>query len=108
MKTMTAKFYAQGRLTRYPGKQAIINAIKEGKKPHLICKYDEDGQIVLVNPETNETAGCIPPNPRYGEDYDILAACIDMNLGMDVIAVELNSKEKHYIVEIAVPITTKA
>ena len=108
MTTMKARFYTQGRFSRYPGRQAIINAIKNGERPRLKCQYDEDGQIILVNPDTNESTGCIPPNPSFGENYDILAACIDLNLDMEVVAIATNGKDKHYIVEITVPITEKA
>lgn len=105
---MKARFYTQGRFSRYPGKQAVITAIKNGEQPHLKCQYDEEGQIILINPKTNEKAGCIPPNPSFGENYDILAACIDLNLDMEVVAVETNGKDKHYIVDITIPTAEKA
>ena len=102
MKTMTAEFVSQGRFTRFPGKEAIINKLLAEEHPTLKLGRDDEAQIVLINPETNETAGCIPPNPSYGDNYDLLEAFIDTNTHMDVVAVQATGKNKHYRVQVSV------
>ena len=102
MKTMTAEFVAQGRFTRFPGKEAIIKRLLNGEHPVLNIGRDEECRIVLINPETNETAGCITPNPSYGENYDLLEAFVDTNTPMDVVATETCGKNHHYRVQVSV------
>ena len=104
MKNMTAEFVAQGRFTRYAGKQAVIQALKRGEHVNLIFGRDVGGQIVLINPETSETVGCIAPNPSYGENYDLLEAFIDTDTTMDVVAIETCGKDHHFRIQVTVAV----
>lgn len=100
MRTITSEFMVKGRWTQYPGKEAIVTRIKNGEHPVLKLTRDEEGQIVLLNPETNETAGCIPPVPAYEDEYDLLECFIDLGLTMDALAMKV-SKKKHYRVRVS-------
>lgn len=100
MRTITSDFTVKGRWTQYPGKEAIIARIKNGEHPVLKLIRDNEGQIVLLNTETNETAGCIPPVPAYEDEYDLLECFIDLGLTMDAIAMKV-SKKKHYRVRVS-------
>ena len=102
MKTMTAEFVAQGRFTRFPDKEAIIKRLLNGEHPTLDIGRDEEGQIVLINPDSGETAGCIPPNPSYGENYDLLEAFIDLEMPMEIVATKTTKADKHYHLNITV------
>jgi hypothetical protein len=99
---MAAEFVAQGRFTRFPGKEAIINRLLNGEHPILAIGRDNDGRVILINPDTNETAGCIAPNPSYGENYDILEAFIDMNIPMEIVATKTCKFNKHYHLTVTV------
>lgn len=100
MRTITSEFMVRGRWTEYPGKEAIVNAIRAGEKPILKLCRDEDGVITLINPETHEKAGQIPPCPHYEDDYDLLECFIDLGLTMDAVALKV-SKKKHYRVKVS-------
>lgn len=100
MKTITSEFMVKGRWTQYPGKEAVVNKIKSGKNPVLKIGRDEECQIVLIDPETNETTGCIPPCPGYEDDYDLLECFVDIGLTMDAVATKV-SKKKHYRVRVS-------
>lgn len=104
MKTMTAEFVVQGRFTRFPGKEAIINRLLNGEHPELKIGRDDDGRVILINPETNEASGCIAPNPSYENNYDLLEAFIDTNTPMDVVATEACGKDHHYRIQVTVTV----
>jgi hypothetical protein len=100
MRTITSDFTVKGRWTQYPGEEMIVNKIKAGENPILKLTRDDEGQIILVNPVTNETAGCIPPAPAYEDNYDLLECFLDLGLTMDAIAIKV-SKKKHYRVRVS-------
>jgi hypothetical protein len=100
MRTITSEFTVKGRWTQYPDKEMVVNKIKAGETPILKLTRDDEGQIILVNPVTNETAGCIPPNPAHEDDYDLLEAFIDLGLTMEALAIRV-SKKKHYRVRVS-------
>jgi hypothetical protein len=104
MNTITAEFTAQGRFTKFSGKQAIINRLRNGELPELNIGRDEKCQVILIDPETSEAAGCIPPNPSYGDNYDILEAFIDTHTPMRIIATKVCGKGHHYRVRISVTV----
>ena len=100
MRTITSEFTVRGRWTEFPGKEAVVGRIRAGEKPILKLERDEDGAIVLINPEASEEVGLIPPCPHYEDDYDILEALIDLGLTMDAVATKV-TKKKHYRVRVS-------
>ena len=100
MRTITSEFVVKGRWTQYPGKEDVVANLKDGKQPILKLTRDDEGQIVLLNPETNETAGCIPYGTSNDDDYDLLEAFVDLGMTMDALAVKV-SKKKHYRVRVS-------
>lgn len=100
MRTITSEFVVKGRWTQYPGKEDVVVKIKDGEHPILKLSRDDEGQIVLLNPETNEWAGCIPCGTSDDDDYDLLEAFVDLGLTMDAIAIKV-SKKKHYRVRVS-------
>lgn len=101
MRTITSDFTVRGRWTEFPGKETVVEKIRSGEKPILRLDRDEDGQIVLINPETDEEVGLIPPCPHYEDNYDLLECFVDLGLAMDAVATKV-IKKKHYRVSVSV------
>ena len=101
MKTITSEFVAMGRFTRFPAKEAVVQSVKDGNHVDLSVGRDDEGQVILIDPNTQEAAGCIPPNPSYGDDYDLLESFIDLGLPMKAKAAK-HTKTNHYRVQISV------
>ena len=97
--------HVQGRFTKFPGKEAVIDNLNHGKEVKLRVEKDWDGRIILVDRITDEPAGCIPPNPSYLDKYEILKTAVDKGFArfVEVHAIEACSKNKHYRVKITIP-----
>ena len=101
MRTISSVFVVRGRYTEYPAKERIVKRLKSGEKPILSLCRDEDGYIVLINPDTGEEVGQIPPCPHYEDDYDLLECFIDLGFAIDVIAIS-TTKKTHYKARVSV------
>lgn len=100
MRTITSEFTVRGRWTEFSGKEAIVGKIRAGEKPILKLERDDDGEIILINPDTNEEVGLIPPCPHYEDEYDLLECFLDLGMVMDAIAFKV-TKKKHYKVKVS-------
>lgn len=92
-------FVVQGRFTKYPGKQAVLNKLNSGKEVRLGVDVDrDDNQIVLIDLDTGSTAGCIPRNPVYINEYINLRKITDSGFSqfVDVRAVKVCPGNTHY------------
>lgn len=88
----------QGRFTKFPGKESVIDRLNNGHEVKLRIERDLDGQIILVDSITDEPAGCIPPNPSYLDKYEVLKKIIDSGKSqfVKVHAIESCHNNKHY------------
>ena len=70
-------FVAQGKSKDYSGKSTIMDELGKGKEVELTF-YDDNNKIVIIN-HLGEVSGCIPPNPRLIEEYQLLRDAISAN-----------------------------
>lgn len=100
-------FCARGGGSKYPGKPAVIEALQRGEKVALAFSRDEHDQIVVVNPDTHEFVGCIPPlicpdDPKREDQYDLLECFVDLRMATP-IAVKKSRDNIMIEVEVVMP-----
>lgn len=89
MKTITDYFKVRGSGPKYPGRAAVVEALHRGEKVKLQFDRDVKDQLIVVNPETREAVGCIPPivcksDCEIEEKYDLLECFVDLGFAMPI------------------------
>ena len=107
MRNSNGWFCARGSSSKYPGRPAVIAALQRGEKVSLAFGRDEHDQIVVVNPDTREVVGCIPPlvypnDPEREDQYDLLECFIDLRMATP-IAVKKSRDNIMIKVEVVTP-----